>query len=239
VDQKQCLELLINLQGIDLQIRAIDNQISKLLKEKNTLEQNWLKSQEELENLKIQLEDGQKLRRKYDRELETKESDTKKYKAQILNVKTNREYKSLLQEINRAKSTSEQLEEEILKLMEANEGLQQQINDCQKKLEQERKRLEEEKQKLQTLKDKYEQEKENLKHQREQLKQGIEPKLLANYEQLLKTKAGTALTLAKDGVCQGCFIHLTPQNYEEIKKKDRIYSCPNCFRILYTEKRET
>jgi hypothetical protein len=232
---KQYLELLINLQEIDSQIERHNNQVTEIWRKKEALEQEWLKFQQGLERLKNSLEENQKQRRRYERDLEAKEGEAKRYKGQLLNVKTNREYQSLLHEIERAKNDSEQLEEEILKLMEAGDELQQQIRDYQQKLGEEQKRIGQQQQELTTLLNKCQQEKDDLLKEREQLKQGLEANLLADYEKLIHSRGGIALTLAKDGVCQSCFIRLTPQTYEEIKKREKIYHCPNCFRMLYTE----
>ncbi len=232
---RQNLDVLINLQGIDLKTGDHNNQIAKLKSEIATADKAWQKSKQGLEQLKESHEDAKKQRRKHELDLEIKEAEIKKYQGQVLSVKTNREYNSLLHEIDTAKAESGKLEEEIIKMMELNDGLQQQINGCQKKLDEEQKRVEQEKQSLKAKLDKNQQEIQSLQRQREQLKQGIESGLLANYEKLLAGKGGTAITLAKDGICQGCFIHITPQTYEEIKKREKIYNCPNCHRMLYTD----
>lgn len=232
---RQYLDLLINLQGVDIKIGVNNNQIANIKNETSAVDQAWQKSKQGLEQLKTSHEDANLQRRKHERDLEIKEAEIKKYQGQVLSVKTNREYNSLLHEIDTVKAEGGKLEEEVIKMMELNDNLQQQIMDHQKKLDEEQKQVEQQKQSLQTQLNKNQQEMQNLQQQREQVKQGVEKRLLVNYEKLLKGKGGIAITLVKDGVCQGCFIHITPQTYEEIKKRDKIFNCPNCHRMLYTE----
>ncbi len=232
---EQYLDLLINLQGVDLQIENHSNDIANILKDKEKLQQEWLKYQQGLEQLKAACDEIQKKRRKSELDLEAKEAEVKKYKGQVLNVKTNREYQSLLHEIDQAKAAAEKIEEEILKLMETNDELQQQIKEQQQKLKAKQNQVEQQGKELQTCLEEHQQEKQTLQTQREKLTQGIKSNLMTGYEKLLKSKRGLALVLARDGVCQGCFIRIPPQTYEEIKKRDKIYNCPSCHRMLYTD----
>jgi hypothetical protein len=35
------------------------------------------------------------------------------------------------------------------------------------------------------------------------------------------------------GVCQGCFMSIPPQQYNMLLKGDKIFECPTCQRIIY------
>ncbi len=42
-----------------------------------------------------------------------------------------------------------------------------------------------------------------------------------------------AVVPVADGSCQGCGMALTPQTANEVKRNDRMFTCPSCSRILY------
>jgi hypothetical protein len=60
----------------------------------------------------------------------------------------------------------------------------------------------------------------------------LDRELLRVYARLMKNRDG-ALVVVADGSCQGCGMTLTPQAYSEVKRNDRMFTCPSCNRILY------
>ncbi len=49
----------------------------------------------------------------------------------------------------------------------------------------------------------------------------------------MKKHKGLAVAEVIDEICQGCFLHIPPQLYVEIKLNQTIKYCPQCGRILY------
>jgi predicted nucleic acid-binding Zn-ribbon protein len=68
---------------------------------------------------------------------------------------------------------------------------------------------------------------------------GIAPKLrpttLKRYDILRDKRNGSAVVQTINGVCQGCFMTVPPQQFNEIRKGDKLNFCPTCQRILYFE----
>ncbi|MDD5237083.1 MAG: C4-type zinc ribbon domain-containing protein, partial [Candidatus Omnitrophica bacterium] len=74
-----------------------------------------------------------------------------------------------------------------------------------------------------------------LEAQRKNSSQGIDAKILAQYERILKNRQGMALAPVASLSCQGCFMNVTHQVINEIKMYDHIVTCEMCQRILYLE----
>jgi predicted nucleic acid-binding Zn-ribbon protein len=55
--------------------------------------------------------------------------------------------------------------------------------------------------------------------------------LLRQYERLHK-RIGVAVVEAVDGKCTGCHMNLPPQQYNELMRGDKLFTCPACVRIL-------
>jgi predicted nucleic acid-binding Zn-ribbon protein len=55
---------------------------------------------------------------------------------------------------------------------------------------------------------------------------------------LKEKRNGIAIVLVKNEGCQGCYVNIPPQMYNEVQKNNEIILCPNCHRILYWENKD-
>jgi predicted nucleic acid-binding Zn-ribbon protein len=70
---------------------------------------------------------------------------------------------------------------------------------------------------------------------REEVLQELAPEHVERYNTLKKKRNGIAIVLVKNEGCQGCYVNIPPQMYNEVQKYKEIILCPNCNRILYWE----
>ena len=61
------------------------------------------------------------------------------------------------------------------------------------------------------------------------------PKDLLSRYNLIRKRTNLVVVNAKNGACQGCFMSLPPQFYNQVRRADTLYACPNCHRILTYE----
>ena len=61
----------------------------------------------------------------------------------------------------------------------------------------------------------------------------IRPDVLAKYERILNNKDGLAVVPAVNQTCGGCYMHLTEQLTNELRKYAQLTNCDSCARILY------
>jgi hypothetical protein len=70
----------------------------------------------------------------------------------------------------------------------------------------------------------------------DKLKVDLAPSIFSKYESIKTRSGGRAVVPVKDEACQGCFIHIPPQVYIQLKRGDEeLIMCPHCYRILYVE----
>jgi len=55
------------------------------------------------------------------------------------------------------------------------------------------------------------------------------------YEHTKKWKAGRAVVLLKDGVCQGCLVSVSANKVREVQESTAVVMCGNCDRILVSK----
>jgi predicted nucleic acid-binding Zn-ribbon protein len=72
-----------------------------------------------------------------------------------------------------------------------------------------------------------------LGEQRESLVAAIGPEDMAIYERLRQRKAGRAVALVKDGICQGCRMNPPTSQVQHARSGIELVFCNNCGRILH------
>ena len=157
----------------------------------------------------------------------------KKTQVKLNEVKTNKEYSALLSEIDSIKKKKDQLEEEIIILLDKIESIKEKIEKVRKKVEFEKNLWEnivKAKEKELTV---LEEDIKKNQLEREGIISKIDSKLVQTYQILSEHKDQLALAEAKNMICQGCFINILPQKFNELKSGEDIIFCSNCQRILY------
>jgi predicted nucleic acid-binding Zn-ribbon protein len=61
----------------------------------------------------------------------------------------------------------------------------------------------------------------------------ITGELISRYELLFARRGGTAVVEVTGGICQGCYMNIPPQLWNEIIRNEKINLCPSCQRMLY------
>lgn len=235
INLEEQLKLLIELQGLDTQILRIERDLESIPQELKKMDDafeekksNLKKSEEALKTLQIK-------RREKEIDLESKESLIKKFRSQLYQIKTNKEYAALEGEIARTKADNSLIEEEILKIFDQMDAENQKILKEKELLKAEEGRLSEQKKKFSEEVSRMKAEAEGLNAQRAVLAGKIEMTVLSKYDRIIKSKDGLAVVPVAGDSCQGCFRILPPQMIHEIRTKKELVRCGSCARILYIE----
>ena len=126
------------------------------------------------------------------------------------------------------------LEDEQLEAMIASEAANEALNEAEKAFQQAKATAIEENASLLGEKTKLEDTLERLLREKEAVLQPIPPASLKMYENLRKTKRGTAIAAISDGGCSSCGQNLTPADLQSIRAANEIVFCPSCGRILFS-----
>ncbi|MFH0926165.1 MAG: C4-type zinc ribbon domain-containing protein [bacterium] len=231
--------MLEDLQNTDLKIRAEEATADQIPKDLEKLKKEFEASKKGLEQVKLIAEEAKKYKRKKDAELVDKETQLSKYKSQLVNMKTNREYQAILSEIENVKKVISMVEEDLLKGMEEIESLEKKQGEEQDKINKEKEAFNRNEQEKQGELKKLISDIGQLKNQTTGIRSQIPADILKDYDKLKKARNGKAIVKVVNGICEGCFIALTPQYYNEVRMGDRLNKCPNCNRILYYETQDT
>ena len=226
------LDKLIELQKLDVAIARLDAEVRAIPKAIEALEGRLGKAREAFEIAKGRSDQLQKDRRAKERELEESAQNAKKKQARLFEIKTNEEYSAVLKEIEALRVKSSQLETEVLEQMEAADATAKTVADAERVLKAAQIDVEAERREKEARLTTLQKELAALEATRMGQVGRLDGELLRIYSRLMKNR-DVAIVAVADGSCQGCGMTLTPQTYNEVKRNDRMFTCPSCNRILY------
>ncbi|MDD5097184.1 MAG: C4-type zinc ribbon domain-containing protein [Candidatus Omnitrophica bacterium] len=233
VDLKTQIIGLVNLQEVDSEIYSLKNEKEAKPLEIKAIESAFDEKKANLAQLEKKSLDLQKQRKEKELELGSKEEAGKKLQGQLYSLKTNKEYQTMLQQIQDAKADGELVEEKILILFEEADNVKKEIAQENIKIKEEEKVFLEQKNKIQIRISEIDEKLAGLESKRKQLTPGLDTKVFSAYERILNSRDGLAIVTVIDNSCAGCHMNVPPQVINLIKMYERIVTCEVCNRILY------
>jgi predicted nucleic acid-binding Zn-ribbon protein len=226
------LERLIQLQRAETDLRRVQSDLARIPAQKAELEAALAKERARLDAAREALGGTQKARRGHESSLQDLEGKRSKYKAQLMDVKTNKEYTAMLHEIENVEREIRGIEDQILVEMERAETLALDVKREEADFKGVEDRHNSETRTLDERSRVLGADAEKLKAERDRVAATVSEDMLARFERIAK-KRGSAVAEAKDGTCQECHVKLRLQFYADLKRNDTITECPACNRILY------
>ncbi len=189
--------------------------------------------QRRLEHDRAGLSANQKERKRLEGEIQANEQKISKLKAQMMDAKTNDQYRAFQHEIDFCQQEIRRHEDRILELMTASDPLEKAVKAAEGALATEKKHVEEEKAKARERTALDQKEIDVLTAERKKILGEMTPKIAAEYERIRKGRAGVAIAEVLQGRCSKCNMQLRPQFLQELKRQDSVMVCESCKRMLY------
>ncbi len=163
-------------------------------------------------------------------------SNTKKYEAQLNEVKNNREYDAISKEIE-IQGLDIQVSEKKIKEFGFEITTKTQVYEkALADLEARKSDLDAKKAELGTITAETEKEESELTALADKATKGIDERLLFAYNRLRQNaKNGLAVVTIQRDSCSGCFNQIPPQRQSDIRQRKKIIVCEHCGRILVDE----
>jgi predicted nucleic acid-binding Zn-ribbon protein len=235
MNYKEQLDKLIDLQKIDSEIYGLRLKKDSFPVRIEELNNSLQEKTGNMDNAEKELKDLQVAHSGKETDMAAGEEKIKKLEGDLYQIKTNKEYKAIEQEIESLKADVSLLEEDIINLLDK-------IEAAKVKHEEEKKLFEEEKQKTGREQESIKAEEKEvdarlneLDGKRKESSRGIDAGILARYEKVLENRGEKALSKVSGESCSECNMTLRPQAINEAKIKKSPVFCENCSRILYAE----
>ncbi len=232
------LDGLVKLQSVENRLGAEKAKLTRC-RRNVVIQENLIRS---LQNaLEAKKEEIQLTRVQFDRlELELKSRDEAigKLRASLNIAKTNKEYATVLTQLNTTKADNSKIEAQSLELLKVMEVDEAECKDIQGQIDEQKETLEQKRKESEALAGKYQVEIDKIQAEWDQVAQGIPADVLDTFKRVAETYDGQAVTTIEqqDGKgaysCGGCFMAITAESVNMLMTKDDIIRCPNCTRIL-------
>ena len=228
------LEKLVQLHHLETDLGRLDASLADLPRQRRELEGRITAGRAQLDSARAQLDASLKARKQHESAVLDFESKRSKYKGQLMDVKTNKEYTAMLHEIEGVEREIRSREDRILEEMERAESLSQEVKREEAAFRVVEQAGKVERSDLDGLEIALARQADARRSERDGVASGISEDLLALYRRVAKLR-GTAVAEALDGVCQTCRVKMRLQVWVELKKNETLFQCESCGRILYYE----
>ncbi len=230
-------ENLIQLQNLDIKINNTSLLLDDIPRQIKDIDKKIEESLQIVQDAKDKLAQNQKKRRDLESEVQDLKGKSTKYKRQLNEVRTNKEYSSLLKEIEEAQAAIDSLEEEIIGEMLSADDIEKEIKSADQKAHEVQKELAQQREAIYKKKKEAEDENEKLQREKDELLPKISSDQINLYNQIFIKKNGIVLSPVREEFCTMCHMRVRPQMVNELLSESKIILCENCGRILYYSKK--
>jgi uncharacterized protein len=227
------LQHLILLQQLDLEIDAARRRIADLPNVQQALDASLAAHREQVAAAKQVLTENQAARREIEKEVAALQARLSKYKDQLMEVKTNKEYQAMQKEIATAEETVRGHEDRLLERMVEADTFARQLKDAEAELKRREAEVAAERQALDAEAKTLDEQARRLAADRGAVAADLPAPALSLFEHVARQRKGQALAEARDGHCTVCHVRLRPQVFNDVRRNDMLIQCESCSRILY------
>jgi uncharacterized protein len=227
------LQHLIHLQELDLTAERNRRRIADLPAARAALDARIAGRTSAVDGVKQRIAQNQAARREIEKELAAVQTRLSKYKNQLMEVKTNKEYQAMQKEMSVAEAEVSAHETRMLERMEEADGLAAELKATEAALKSDQTEVARERQQLDAELSDVERELQRTTDERRAVAAQVSKDALEVFDRVAYGRKGLAVAEARDGLCTVCHVRLRPQVFNEVRRNDSLIQCDSCTRILY------
>lgn len=213
------LDILQELRGdLPFEVNNLNSQIQNI---KDTVDEKEKEKEEALSTLKSN-----------ESEMERLDASLTKFKAQLYQVRNNKEYDALTKEIDHSEEKISVYAEENTESENRAQALKAQIEEVTPQLDDLLAEVEIKEEELKQIVKANEKEEVVLSNKRTEVAEKVRKSDYNTYTRIRKALAGKAVVTITRGACTGCHNVVPPQRQIEIRGSKRLFTCESCGRLL-------
>src|SRR5215467_7958849 len=210
------IHLVIQLQSLDQQIAGLEKEVAALPKHIAAIEKTLESHVRKLEADRAALAANQKDRRKLEGDIQMHEQKISKLKDQMLQAKTNEQYRAFQHEIEFIEKEIRTAEDQILELMSESEPLDVNVKKAEIALKEEKQVVEREKNEARERTAADQKELDQLRGERASAFGKLPIGTRSAYDRIRKKWSGIIIAEVADGRCGACQIVIRPQFLQDL-----------------------
>jgi predicted nucleic acid-binding Zn-ribbon protein len=222
----------VRLQELDIRMSELSKEIASLPKHIAEIEKKLEAHQRKLDADRAAQTANQKDRKKFEGDIQMQDQKISKFKDQMLQAKTNDQYKAFQNEIGFCEAEIHRSEDRILDLMSESEALEKNVKAAELALKAEKGEVDAEKQQARERTDADQKGLDEMEATRKSIVAAMNADVYKNYERI-RSRRGAAVAEVVAGRCSVCHIMVRPQRLQDLKHGDQVLFCESCQRIIY------
>ncbi|OQW96595.1 MAG: hypothetical protein BWK74_08120 [Desulfobacteraceae bacterium A6] len=233
INMREQIGILVQLQEIEIETKRIKSSLAGVSGKIGSLDAELSEAGQKIEKEKSLIDELKKKYRSCESDYQANLSLFNKSQERLSAVKTNKEYQSILKEIDDTKMKNSRIEEEMLKDLDVIEDAEKEVSRLKKEFLSIEERINRERE---ILTNETEQDKTNLAALDEKwgsISKNVSSELMHKFNMVREQTRGIAISPVADSICSGCNMNIPPQMYNELQRFDSIKFCPHCQRIIY------
>ncbi len=227
------LQHLIQLQELDLTVDRQRRRIADIPLLRAALDARLAERIATVDAVKGRIAACQAARREIEKDLAAVQTRLSRFKNQLMEVKTNKEYQAMQKEMAVAEGEISGHETRMLERMEEADAIARDLKAAEAALKSEQAAVAAEKAKLDQEQAGAERDLEKVLAERVTLTSQLSREALELFDRVAHGRKGLAVAEARDGLCTVCHVRLRPQVFNDVRRNDRLIQCESCTRILY------
>jgi predicted nucleic acid-binding Zn-ribbon protein len=232
------INILVRVQEVEAEILQADRQIAALDEAAIALDQESVARKSLVTSEKEAFEDLKKSYRVLESESKTNAEMIAKSNTKLRAVKTNKEYQSILKEIEEINKKNSDIEDRMIEYLDRIESAEASVREKETQLAGYIQSCREQKQSL-AAKVKLEREAAAaLSEKKAQVSALADPRIITILDDVKKKVRGMAVAPVQGAICMGCHLNIPAQLFNELQRFDELRFCPHCHRIIYWKEKE-
>ena len=227
------LQLLIELQQATNAIQELQQKLDDIPRQLEACESRIAARVASVETARERIAQGQAARRVIEKDLDEAQRRLTRFKGQLMEVKTNKEYQAMQKEMGVAERDVQAFEDRILELMLEADGLAADVSQAESDLAAEQAEVDAERHTLEGERIAVDRELASHAETRDRIGAAMVPSTRELFESIARGRRGIAVVEARDGHCGSCHVRLRPQLFNDIRLNEGIIQCDSCQRVLY------
>jgi predicted nucleic acid-binding Zn-ribbon protein len=235
---REKIQSLVALQAVEADIRRVQALLAETPAKLAAIARELEAFEATLAEEDGQLQAVQKAYREQERETQVVLAQIRKSNERLATVKTNKEYQSILKEIDDLGRKNSLIEDDMLAFLDRIEAAEGAVK--QKKAQVQALRLAADRQKDEIDRDNQQLTAHlaDLAQAGREAVQAVDPVLLERFRRVQEQVKQGAVAAVIDAVCQGCHLNIPWQLFNELHRFDELTFCPHCRRIIFCQEEE-
>lgn len=227
------IEKLLLVQDHDERILKFEKELSDLPRRKASIEGVLEEHKQALSVAKEHVKARQSEIKQAELEVESFREKIRKFREQQLQLKSNKEFRAMEDEVAMVEKTIRGREDQMLEMMEALDAAVAVVKEKEQALRQEESVVQGEVRTMEERGEAIRTEMERVRTARAALAAEADAGRLAQYDRLFANKRSKVLVPVENSACGGCHMKLPPYVCHEARKQTVPVFCDFCSRMLY------